>query len=87
MRSTVLAQDLSELLREEGPIGACSVSEGVCNASNEDSSISHLAAARGMPLALAALHGILRHLELLRNPSNLHTFSLTMGEELSMHMI
>lgn len=38
-----------------------------------------LVAAEKMPLALSALQGLLRHLDLLRDPSNRHTFSLKIG--------
>eukprot|EP00903_Cladosiphon_okamuranus_P008571 g8222.t1 len=60
--------DLADLVRPDG-VGGPQSTEG-----------SHVAAARGMTLALAALTGLLRHLEILGDSSNHGTFSLTLDE-------
>lgn len=66
-------QDLSRLTHQEG-------GEDRTKSTSVVASTSNITAAGKMPLALTALHALLRHLELLGNPTNVHSFSLTIGE-------
>eukprot|EP00752_Nemacystus_decipiens_P008019 g7166.t1 len=69
-------KDLADLVRVDGVGGGGAADSG--NA--QDTEAGHVAAARGMTLALAALTGLLRHLEILGDSSNHGTFSLTLDE-------
>lgn len=69
-------QDLADLVRVDGVGGGGAADSG--GAQNAED--GHVAAASGMSLALAALTGLLRHLEILGDSSNHDTFSLTLGE-------
>lgn len=75
-------QDLADLVHVDGAVGgggggAAAASRG---ASGETEETHHVAAARGMVLALTALQGLLEHLALLEDSSNNGTFSLTIGK-------
>lgn len=74
-------QDLADLVRVDGVGGAGSADSGGA----QTTEAGHVAAARGLSLALAALTGLLRHLELLGDSSNHGTFSLTLGERVRQH--
>ncbi|CAM9130489.1 unnamed protein product, partial [Hapterophycus canaliculatus] len=84
-------KDLAQLCRVDGVGGGGggggdAASFGGPNAASEESAeTAHVAAARGMTLALAALAGLLRHLE-LQDSSNHGTFSLTIADELRKYM-
>lgn len=73
-------QNLADLVRTDGVGGGGVSSLGVGGSSAEATATLHVAAARGMTLALAALLGLVRQLELLKDHANHHTFSLTIGE-------
>lgn len=73
-------KDLAELVRSDFVGGSCNVSSGCSDMSGENSMTSHVAAARTMPLALMALLGLVRHLELREDSAKHKTFSLTMDE-------
>lgn len=72
-----IVQDLADLVRVDGVEGGGAADSGGAQNTAE---AGHVAAARRMTLALAALTGLLRHLEILGDSSNQGTFSLTLGE-------
>ncbi|CAM9768425.1 unnamed protein product [Sphacelaria rigidula] len=73
-------KDLAELVRADYVGDNRNVSRGVGESNGESSATSHVAGARAMPLALTALLGLVRHLELEEDSAKHHTFSLTMGK-------
>lgn len=75
-----IKQDLAELVRADYVGDNRNVSRGVGESNGESSATSHVAGARAMPLALTALLGLVRHLELEEDSAKHHTFSLTMGK-------
>lgn len=81
-------QDLADLVRVDGAVGggggeAAAALRGASMGSGETSETHHVAAARGMALALTALQGLLQHLALMEDSSNNGTFSLTIGKVLN----
>lgn len=79
------AQDLADLVRADGVGGGGGggAAFDFRGASGSGGEADHVAGARGMALALAALQGLLHHLELPEDPSNHGTFSLTLGNFIS----
>lgn len=75
-----VGQDLADLVRVDGIGGGGAALQGPGGASGDSAEAIHLAAARGMNLALAAFQGLIRHLGLLGDPSKHRTFSLNIGE-------
>lgn len=69
-------QDLADLVRADGVGGGGAADSG----GTQNAEAGHVAAAHGMSLALAALTGLLRHLDILGDSSNHGTFSLSLGE-------
>ncbi|CAM9615807.1 unnamed protein product, partial [Scytosiphon promiscuus] len=81
-------KDLAQLCRVDGVGGGGAPATslgGPAVTSGESGETAHVAAARGMTLALTALTGLLRHLE-LQDSSNNATFSLTIADELRKYM-
>lgn len=79
--SFATVQDLADLVRADGVGGGGGggATVDLRGANGSGGEADHVAAARGMTLALAALQGLLQHLELLEDSSNHGTFSLTLG--------
>ncbi|CAM9865760.1 unnamed protein product [Ectocarpus sp. 4 AP-2014] len=71
-------KDLATLVRVGG-VGGGAAATGSAP-SGESADVSHVAAAREMTLALAALQALVRHLDLMEDSSNHGTFSLTIDE-------
>lgn len=73
-------QDLADLIRRDGVRGGAAFPKGIGGVSGkEDPDTHHLAAVRGMTMALTALRGLVRLLGLVEDSDNHNTFSLTLG--------
>lgn len=74
-------QDLADLIRRDGVRGGAAFPKGMDGVSGkEDPDTHHLAAVRGMTMALTALRGLVRLLGLVEDSDNHNTFSLTLGK-------
>lgn len=70
-------QDLTELIQKDNVGGSGSVLVGLGDTGDDGPAV---ATALGMPLALAALLGLVRHLGLREDSSKHHTFSFKIGK-------
>ncbi|CAM9431775.1 unnamed protein product, partial [Ascophyllum nodosum] len=75
-----IIKDLADLTGLGGVDGAASFVRGADGLSGKDSETRHLAAGRGMTLALSALRCLVRHLGLVEDSANHGTFSLVIDE-------